>query len=84
MALAKFVLENMPEWSEKRIVDATGAGVSSAVRLAEPLPVRIAYGTARVKNGRIHFFDDIDGLDRQLYAALQQRRGVTSTMNRTK
>jgi len=55
VALAKFVLENMPEWSEKRIVDAMGAGVSSTVRLAEPLSVLIAYGTAQVKNGRIHF-----------------------------
>ena len=44
------------------------------VRLAEPLPVLIAYGTAMVKEGRVHFHDDIYGHDRRLDAALRQPR----------
>jgi murein L,D-transpeptidase YcbB/YkuD len=46
----------------------------STVRLADPIPVVIAYATAIVKDGRIHFFDDIYGHDRALDAALRQPR----------
>jgi L,D-transpeptidase YcbB len=35
--------------------------------------VLIAYGTALVKDGRLHFFDDLYGHDRVLEAALQRR-----------
>jgi murein L,D-transpeptidase YcbB/YkuD len=48
-------------------------GESATLRLAEPLPVLIAYGTTLVKDGRIHFFDDIYGHDRLLEVALQRR-----------
>jgi len=44
------------------------------VRLAEPLPVLIAYGTAMVKAGSVYFYDDIYGHDRRLDAALRQPR----------
>jgi murein L,D-transpeptidase YcbB/YkuD len=37
------------------------------------VPVLIAYGTALVKEGRVHFFDDIYGHDRRLDAALRQQ-----------
>jgi murein L,D-transpeptidase YcbB/YkuD len=43
------------------------------VTLARPLPVLIAYGTALVKGGRVHFFDDLYGHDRTLDAALRAR-----------
>jgi murein L,D-transpeptidase YcbB/YkuD len=49
------------------------AGQPSTVALGRPLPVLIAYSTALVKDGRIHFFDDIYGHDRTLAAALRQR-----------
>jgi murein L,D-transpeptidase YcbB/YkuD len=74
VALAQFVLRPMPEWTEERIRAAMAQGTSATLRLAEPLPVLIAYGTSLVKNGRIHFFDDIYGHDRLLDAALQGRR----------
>ena len=80
--LAKFVLKNAPEWSEARIAEAMAAGKSSTVRLAEPLPVLIAYGTSLVKNGRIHFFEDIYGLDRQLSAALRRGRGLAPLLEK--
>ena len=72
-ALATFVLQDEPDWPPARIRGAMAAGESRSVRLRAPIPVLIAYGTALVKAGRIHFFDDIYGLDRVLDAALRQR-----------
>ncbi|MBK5206663.1 MAG: L,D-transpeptidase family protein, partial [Polaromonas sp.] len=72
VALAKFVLEGMPEWTEDRIRQAMGRGESATLRLTEPVPVLIAYGTTLVKHGRIFFFEDIYGLDRLLDAALRR------------
>jgi murein L,D-transpeptidase YcbB/YkuD len=46
------------------------AGASSTLRLAQPVPVLIAYGTALVLGGRVHFFNDVYGYDRLLDAAL--------------
>jgi murein L,D-transpeptidase YcbB/YkuD len=71
--LASFVMEGMPGWSEPAIVEAMDLGTSSTVRLAEPVPVLIAYGTALFKDGRMHFFEDIYGHDRLLEAALWLR-----------
>ncbi|MDB5779804.1 MAG: Peptidoglycan-binding domain 1 protein [Polaromonas sp.] len=72
VALARFVLKNMPYWTEERIRTAMGRGQSATLRLPEPVPVLIAYGTALVKDGRAFFFDDLYGLDRLLDAALRQ------------
>lgn len=79
LALAEFVLKNMPEWTEARIIDAMTAGKSATLKLDEPVQVLIAYGTALVKQGRIHFFDDIYGHDRLLAEALRQRSLQRST-----
>jgi murein L,D-transpeptidase YcbB/YkuD len=73
VALAQFVLKGMPEWTEDRIRQAMGRGESATLRLADPLPVLIAYGTVIVKAGWIYFFDDIYGHDRRLDAALRER-----------
>jgi murein L,D-transpeptidase YcbB/YkuD len=73
VALATFVLQGLPEWTEARIREAMAAGQPRTVRLAQPLPVLIAYGTALVKGGQTFFFDDIYGLDRALDAALRNR-----------
>ena len=74
VALAVFALQGMPEWTEARIRQAMTEGNPSTVRLTQPIPVVIAYATAIVKQGRIHFFDDIYGHDRALDAALRQPR----------
>jgi murein L,D-transpeptidase YcbB/YkuD len=74
IALAMFVLRGMTDWTEARIRQAMTDGNPSTVRLAEPIPVVIAYATAIVRDGRIHFFDDIYGHDRTLGAALRQPR----------
>lgn len=71
--LARFVLKGMPEWTDERIAAAMAAEKSSTLRLNEPIPVLITYGTTLVREGRIHFFDDIYGHDRLLDAALRAR-----------
>jgi murein L,D-transpeptidase YcbB/YkuD len=73
VALATFVLQGMPGWDEARIAEAMAAGRSSALRLEQPVPVLIAYGTALVKDGRVYFYDDLYGHDRVLDIALRQR-----------
>jgi len=66
------VLQGTPEWTEERIRQAMGQGTSSTLRLAAPTRVLIAYGTAIVRDGRTHFFDDIYGHDRLLDTALRR------------
>jgi L,D-transpeptidase YcbB len=79
VALAIFALQDLPDWTETRIRQAMTEGNPSTVRLAQPIPVVIAYATAIVKDGRIHFFDDIYGHDRALDAALSQPRPLLTT-----
>ena len=77
VALARFVLQDMPEWSEARILEAMAKGESKTIRLREPLPVVIAYSTTLVKNdGKVYFFADIYGHDKLLDEELRKRPGV--------
>lgn len=72
VALAQFVLRDQPEWTEEKIRAAMSSGKSSTLRLKQPLPVLIAYGTVMVKpDGRVYFFDDIYGNDKLLDKALR-------------
>jgi L,D-transpeptidase YcbB len=75
VALARFALAGAAEpWTDERIRAAmTAPARPSVVALARPLPVLIAYGTALVKGGRVHFFEDLYGHDRTLDAALRAR-----------
>ncbi len=72
VALAQFVLQDDPAWTPERIREAMALGQSSTIRLANPLPVVIAYSTTIVKNGLVHFFADLYGHDRMLAQALRQ------------
>jgi murein L,D-transpeptidase YcbB/YkuD len=78
--LAKFVLKNMPDWTDERIRTAMSRGQSATLKLPEPVPVLIAYGTTLVKDGRTFFFDDLYGLDRLLDAALRQHSQTLPTL----
>lgn len=71
--LAEFVMSTMPAWTPDRIQAAMVEGVSQTVRLSEPVPVLIAYGTTVFKQSRIFFFDDIYGHDALLDQALRAR-----------
>jgi L,D-transpeptidase YcbB len=81
VALARFVLQDMPEWTEPRIRAAMDKGESATLRLAAPVRVLIAYGTSLVKEGRVFFFDDIYGQDRVLDAALRRHTAERQTSN---
>ena len=74
VALASFVLQGQPGWTEQRIREAMAQGRSTTLRVDQPLPVLIAYGTTLVQQGRILFLDDVYGQDRLLDAALRQPR----------
>lgn len=75
VSLAKFVLQDEPEWTEERIRIAMAKRESVTLRLREPVRVLIAYSTVIVKNdGRIFFFPDLYGHDELLDQALHQRR----------
>ena len=76
VALARFVLEGMPEWTEERIRTAMAKGTSSTLPLTDPVRVVITYGTAIVRAGRTYFYDDIYGQDRLLDAALRRPAAV--------
>lgn len=78
VALARFVLRDMPEWTEARIEEAMTKGESATLRLKEPLPVLIAYTTALADDkGKVYFFADIYQRDQPLEQALQQRPAPT-------
>lgn len=76
VALAQFVLQDQPDWTEERIREAMDKGTPTVVKLTHPLPVLIAYGTALVKKDRVFFFPDLYGHDRTLEAALKSRARV--------
>jgi murein L,D-transpeptidase YcbB/YkuD len=71
VALAGFVLQDDPAWTEARIRDAMTLGVSRTIRLQETIPVLIAYSTVVVKQGMAFFLPDIYGHDATLDKALQ-------------
>ncbi len=73
MALARFVLQGEPGWTENRIRAAMDKGESNVLRLSQPLPVLIAYSTVIAKGGRVFFYPDLYGHDRVLDRALQRR-----------
>src|SRR5215469_2130095 len=70
-ALAAWVLQSKPEWTEERIRAAMNGEKSVQVNLSSPIPVLILYGTARVdEDGLVDFYDDIYGHDAKLALAL--------------
>lgn len=72
LALAQFVLQDEPEWTEERIRSAMERGKSSTLRLKTPVPVVLAYHTTVVQDGKVHFLPDIYRRDPQLAQALQR------------
>jgi L,D-transpeptidase YcbB len=73
VALARFVLQDDPEWTDARIRDAMTLGVSRTIRLQDTIPVLIAYSTVVIKQGMAFFLPDIYGHDSTLDKALQDR-----------
>ncbi len=63
-ALAAWVLRGRPEWTPERIRAAMNGTETVTVKLREPIPVLIQYGTAVAdEGGEVRFFEDIYGRD---------------------
>ena len=59
--MARFVLQDQPDWTVERIQEAMEKGESRTLRLKQPLRVLIAYSTVVVKGGRVFFYPDLYG-----------------------
>ncbi len=70
--LTAWALRKNPGWTLERVQEAMQKGSDNVtVRLAQPLPVFIVYGTALAdQNNEVHFYEDIYGHDARLAAAL--------------
>ena len=68
VALAQFVLRDMPEWNEESIKAAMdGDDDNHRVNLRTPVPVFVTYYTAAAfEDGEVRFYSDIYGLDTKL------------------
>jgi murein L,D-transpeptidase YcbB/YkuD len=71
--LADWLLRDQPEWTPDKVEEALNQGPDNhTVDLKPPVPVVIFYATAWVKeDGKVYFFDDLYGYDRQLEDALK-------------
>jgi murein L,D-transpeptidase YcbB/YkuD len=74
--LTAWVLRNNSGWPLERVQQAMDAGRDDVtVRLAQPVPVFIVYGTAVAhEDGVVHFYDDLYGHDRRLAQILAKGR----------
>jgi murein L,D-transpeptidase YcbB/YkuD len=73
--LAAWLLREQLEWSREEIQKALAGGGTRSVKLKNPTPVLLLYGTAVVlEDGEVRFFDDIYGIDRVLDDALKKPR----------
>jgi L,D-transpeptidase YcbB len=74
--LTAFVLRHNPGWTLERVQQGMKSGPNDVtVKLAQPVPVFIVYGTAVVpESGEVYFYDDIYGHDAALAAALAKGR----------
>lgn len=65
--MAKYLLQDQPEWTDEKIRAAMDAGTEKYVKLDKPVPVLITYYTAWVDEyGKLNFRDDIYGHDEKL------------------
>lgn len=78
VALARWVLNGQPGWTEDNIRAVMNSDETRQVKLERPIPVLFLYGTAVVmEDGETHFFDDIYGQD----TALEQALAAKSALN---
>jgi murein L,D-transpeptidase YcbB/YkuD len=63
--LAKYVLQDQPEWTDARIVTAMNSGTEQSVTLKRPLPIYLVYFTAWEEDGALRTVPDVYGIDRR-------------------
>ena len=74
VALARYVLQDQPEWDEARIREAMRAGDETTVKLKVPIPVYLGYWTARVRpDDTLQFRKDVYGIDNRQAKKLTDR-----------
>jgi murein L,D-transpeptidase YcbB/YkuD len=78
MELLDIVLDGIPGWDRARADKAFESKQTSAVGLRRTLPVRLAYETVTVEQGRVRIRPDIYGLDAIYARALDQRLAPVS------
>jgi murein L,D-transpeptidase YcbB/YkuD len=73
VALASWVLRDDPKWTPETIRAAMDGEETFEVKIKNPIPVLILYGTAiALENGEVQFYDDIYGYDAELERTLAQ------------
>ncbi|MEI8393319.1 MAG: L,D-transpeptidase family protein [Rhodospirillaceae bacterium] len=73
MALADFLLTDMPEWTKERRAAVLEKGDTRFVTLHTPTPVFLLYRTAWVEeSGALNFRDDVYGRDLQIFRAIRR------------
>jgi L,D-transpeptidase YcbB len=73
--LAEWVLREQSGWSRDRILEAIQGTESISVKVKRPIQLVLMYCTASVmKNGEVHFFQDIYGEDEALEKELAAHR----------
>jgi murein L,D-transpeptidase YcbB/YkuD len=74
--LARYLLRDKAEWTDRRIKGAMLAGEEQHVAMSEKVPVHIVYFTAWPKaDGTVELFDDIYGYDAAQWGARQPSSG---------
>jgi murein L,D-transpeptidase YcbB/YkuD len=68
--LAERLLQDKEGWDRDRIDDVIASGVTTRVRLDQPMRIIIAYGTAAARDGQVMFKEDIYKRDPGVLAAL--------------
>jgi murein L,D-transpeptidase YcbB/YkuD len=82
VSLARFVLEDKPQWTDERMQGAMRADEPIIVHLSHPIPVVIFYTTVLTGvDGIIRFLPDIYGHDVTLDRALRAARASAGTIN---
>ena len=72
--LAKYLLQNDPQWPNQKIMETIESGVTTVVRIKDPIPVHLLYWTAWVtETGTVHFGNDIYDRDPPLSRALKAK-----------
>ncbi|WP_212006223.1 murein L,D-transpeptidase [Chitinophaga sp. HK235] len=59
VTMARFILEDSPEWTDEKIDAAMNAGKQRYVAVKHPVPVIITYFTAWVDDGTLHMVPDV-------------------------
>jgi murein L,D-transpeptidase YcbB/YkuD len=74
LELAKYLLRNDPQWPEQKITGTIESGVTTVVRIKDPIPVHLLYWTAwATETGTVHFGNDIYDRDPPLSRALKAK-----------